>query len=62
MVKVNEDKVNENVYEILPNIVDGSIRKLNLIMERALILGAIEKSHKIDNELIMKASNDINLV
>ena len=31
-------------------------------MERALILGAIEKSHKIDNELIMKASNDINLV
>ena len=62
LVKVNEDKVNENVYEILPNIVDGSIRKLNLIMERALILGAIEKSHKIDNELIMKASNDINLV
>lgn len=62
LVKVNEDKVNENVYEILPNIVDGSIRKLNLIMERALILGAIEKSYKIDNELIMKASNDINLV
>ena len=62
LVKVNEDKVCETVYEVLPNIVDGSIRKLNLIMERALILGAIEKNQRIDNELIMKASNDINLV
>lgn len=62
LVKVNEDKVCENVYEILPNIVDGSIRKLNLIMERALVLGAIEKSQKIDSDLIMKASNDISLV
>lgn len=62
LVKVNEDKVCENVYEILPNIVDGSIRKLNLIMERALVLGVIEKSQKIDSDLIMKASNDISLV
>lgn len=62
LVKVSEDKVSENVYEILPNIINGSIRKLNLIMERALLLGAINNSQIIDNELIMKASNDISLM
>ena len=62
LVKVSTDIFTENVFEILPNLVNGSIRKLNLIIERALILGAIEKVEKIDNELIMKAVNDISLV
>ena len=62
LVKISENIFTENVFEILPNLVNGSIRKLNLIIERALTLGAIEKVEKIDNELIMKAVNDISLV
>ena len=62
LIKVSENIFNESVFEILPNLVNGSIRKLNLIIERALTLGAIEKVEKIDNELIMKAVNDISLV
>lgn len=61
LVNVSENIISENAIETLPNLVNGSIRKLNLILERALILGAIEKSTTIDNELIMKAVNDISL-
>ena len=62
LVKVDENIFSDNVFEILPNLVNGSIRKLNLIIERVLTLGAIEKVEKIDSELIMKAVNDISLV
>lgn len=62
LVGCKEDIVSENIYETLPNIVNGSLRKLNLIIERALILGAIEKVNVIDSEIIMKAVNDISLV
>ena len=62
LVNANEKIFCENVFEILPNLVNGSIRKLNLIIERALTLGAIEKVEKINSELIMKAVNDISLV
>lgn len=62
LVGANEEIISENIYETLPNIVNGSLRKLNLIIERALILGAIEKVNVIDNEIIMKAVNDISLV
>lgn len=62
IVNVREDIITENAIETLPNLVNGSIRKLNLIIERALIIGAIEKAEKIDNELIMKAVNDISLM
>ena len=62
LVKVDEGIITDNAIETLPNLANGSIRKLNVIIERALILGAIEKVEKIDNELIMKAVNDISLV
>ena len=62
LVKVDENIFSDNVFEILPNLVNGSIRKLNLIIERVLTLGAIEKVERIDSELIMKAVNDISLV
>ena len=62
LVKVPEDIISESAIQALANLVDSSIRRLNLIIERALILGAIEKVQLIDNELIMKAVNDISLV
>ena len=62
LVKINTNIFSENVFEILPNLVSGSIRKLNVVLERALTLGAIEKVDKIDSELIMKAVNDISLI
>ena len=62
LVKVDDKIFADSAIIALPNLVNGSIRKLNLIIERALILGAIEKVDKIDNELIMKSVNDISLV
>jgi len=61
LVKVSEDIISDSATTALPNLVNGSIRKLNLIIERALTLGAIEKVQTIDNDLIMKAVNDISL-
>lgn len=62
LVNIPESIFAESAIEALPNLVNGSIRKLNLIIERALILGAIEKVKTIDNELIMKSVNDISLI
>ena len=62
LVNLSEDIITDSAISGLPNLVNGSIRKLNLIIERALILGATLKAERIDNELMMKAVNDISLV
>ncbi len=62
MVGADINIISENVYESLPNIINGSLRRLNLIIERALIIGAIEKVPNIDSKLIMQAVDDISLV
>ena len=62
LVNLSEDMITDSAISGLPNLVNGSIRKLNLIIERALILGATLKAERIDNELMMKAVNDISLV
>lgn len=62
LVGAKPDIFTENVYEALPNLINGSIRKLNVLLTRALTLGAIEKVDFLDENLIMKATNDINLI
>lgn len=62
LVNIESEIFSTDAIKSLPNLVNGSIRKLNVLLERALILGAIEKVEIINSELIMKASNDISLV
>lgn len=62
LVKANPNIFEDNSYLAIANCCDGSIRKLNLIIERALTIGAIEKVEKINTDIIMKAVNDISLV
>ena len=62
LVKSREDIFTEDAIKSMANIVNGSIRKLNLIIERALIIGALDKVTNINSEIIMKAVNDISLV
>ena len=62
LVKANPNIFEDNSYVAIANCCDGSIRKLNLIIERALTIGAIEKVETINSEIIMKAVNDIALV
>ena len=62
LVKANPNIFEDNSYVAIANCCDGSIRKLNLIIERALTIGAIGKVETINSEIIMKAVNDIALV
>jgi len=43
LVKASEDIFTEDAIKSMANIVNGSIRRLNLIIERALIIGALDK-------------------
>jgi len=62
LVKASESIFTGDAIKAMSNIVNGSVRKLNLIIERSLTLGALDKVGQINAEIIMKAVNDINLV
>ena len=62
LVHANNDIFSNNSIVALANSCDGSLRKLNLIIERALTIGALDKATQIDPDIIMKAVNDISLV
>ena len=62
LVHANTDIFNNNSIVALANSCDGSLRKLNLIIERALTIGALDKVSVIDSDIIMKAVNDIALI
>ena len=62
LVHANTDIFNDNSIVALANSCDGSLRRLNLIIERALTIGALDKVSVIDSDIIMKAVNDIALI
>lgn len=53
---------NPNSYEALASCCNGSIRKLNSLIEKCLILGYQKELQVIDTEIVMSAQNDIELV
>lgn len=59
LVKAKSSIFEENSYVAIANSCDGSLRKLNLIIERALTIGALEKAEMISTEIVMKAVSDI---
>ena len=65
--RLNLVNASNNIFEessivALANACNGSLRKLNLIIERALTIGAVDKVEHIGSEIIMKAVNDISLI
>ncbi len=62
LVNSNCDIFEESSIVALANTCNGSLRKLNLIIERALTIGAVEKVQSINSDIVMKAVNDISLI
>ena len=62
LVNSNPNIFNDKSIIALAGSSDGSIRKLNLIIERALTIGALDKVNEIDSDIVMKAVNDIALI
>ena len=61
LVHANPNIFEDNCFVAIANSCDNSIRRLNLIIERSLTIGAIEKVNTINSEIVMKAVNDISL-
>lgn len=61
LVSANDSIFEDNSIVALANTCNGSLRKLNLIIERALTIGALDKVERINSDIIMKAVNDISL-
>lgn len=62
LVNSNDNIFDDSSIVALANACNGSLRKLNLIIERALTIGAIDKVECISSDIIMKAVNDISLI
>jgi general secretion pathway protein A len=54
--------INENAMLSAYSSSGGSIRKLNLIMTKALMIGAQNKMQHIDTDIILSAVNEIELI
>ncbi|MBP2033988.1 type II secretory pathway predicted ATPase ExeA [Clostridium algifaecis] len=53
---------NGNAVEAINSCSNGSIRVLNNIIEKCLILGYQKNSNVIDTEIVMSAQNEIELI
>ena len=52
---------NENAALVAYGSSGGSIRKLNLILTKALMIGAQNNKQSIDADMVLSAVNDIEL-
>jgi len=59
---VHEPIFNNNSIEAIYSCSNGSIRKLNTIIEKCLLIGAQKKVRAIDTEIVMAAQNETELV
>lgn len=62
LANANCNIFDDNSIVALASACNGSLRKLNLIITRALTIGATIKVQTINSDIIMKAVNDINLI
>lgn len=59
---VHNQIFNPNSIEAIYSCCNGSIRKLNSIIEKCLMIGCQKKVDIIDTEIIMAAQNEIELI
>ena len=58
-VNCRSDLFKEECYHTLYSLMNTSVRILNLLINKSLILGMHYKKDVIDSELIMKASKEL---
>jgi len=58
---VNKSILEEAVYEVIGSYSNGSIRKLDNLMHKALMLGCSKKATILDRETIMEAISEAEL-
>lgn len=61
LVGANSRIFDENAALSVYGSCGGSIRKMNLILSKALMIGAQNNKHNIDTDIILSAVNDIEL-
>lgn len=61
LVEASNKIIDENAISALHGCCYGSIRKLNSIITKALLIGAQHKKTSIDTDIIMAASNELSL-
>jgi type II secretory pathway predicted ATPase ExeA len=54
--------IEENALEAIASCGSGSIRKINSIVDKCLIIGAMEKVKTINTDIVMNAQNEIELI
>lgn len=59
---VHTDIFEENALEAISSYGNGSIRKLNTIVDKCLLIGSMKKVRSIDTEIVMSAQNEIELI
>ena len=59
---VHTDIFEDNALEAISSYGNGSIRKINTIVAKCLLIGSMEKARSIDTEIVMSAQNEIELI
>ncbi|MGV8145343.1 MAG: ExeA family protein [Alkaliphilus sp.] len=59
---VHTEIINANALEAICACSNGSIRKLNQIVDKCLLIGHMNKANVIDTEIVLSAQNEIGLV
>lgn len=61
LVEASNKIIDENAIKALHGCCSGSIRKLNSIITKALLIGAQHEKNSIDTDIIMAATNELSL-
>ena len=59
---VHSQIFNENAIEAISSCCNGSIRKLNSLIDKCLLSGYLNKVTTIDTDIVMSAQNEIELI
>jgi len=61
LVEASNKIIDDNAIKALHGCCSGSIRKLNSIITKALLIGAQHQKTSIDTDIVMAASNELSL-
>jgi type II secretory pathway predicted ATPase ExeA len=59
---VHSEIFNKNALEALHGCCNGSVRKLNSIVDKCLMIGYTKKSKIINTDIVMNAQNEVELI
>lgn len=59
---VHSEIFNTNAIEAIYGCCNGSIRKINSIIDKCLLVGYMKKATTIDTDIVMNAQNEVELI